>query len=178
MGYKNWKLILTKEFLYEEHVNKGKSLLLISKEVGCDHKTVSYWLHFNEVPYQEPKYNGRKMKNHPGWKGIGEISLTQLNNIKNNASTRKIPFDLSGEYLWNLYLSQNRKCALSGLEIGFIACRKGNASLDRIDSSKPYIEGNVQWVHTNINYAKQSLSNEDFIALCKNVVDWNNGKDY
>lgn len=39
-------------------------------------------------------------------------------------------------------------------------------SLDRIDSNKGYVEGNVQWVHKDVNMMKQSYSNERFIGIC------------
>ena len=45
----------------------------------------------------------------------------------------------------------------------------GNASLDRIDNSKGYIKGNVQWVTKDINMCKRTLNNESFIVLCKKV---------
>lgn len=77
-----------------------------------------------------------------------------------------------------MFLQQNRKCALSGIDIDF---KKGNdvkrglqtASLDRIDSSKGYIVGNVQWVHKDINFMKGTLSNNQFLELC-NLVSKHN----
>ena len=56
---------------------------------------------------------------------------------------------------------------MSGLELRFQTTRKdydATASLDRIDSSKGYIKGNVQWVHKNINYMKQEMTNEEFLV--------------
>lgn len=41
------------------------------------------------------------------------------------------------------------------------------ASLDRIDSSKGYIVGNIQFVSTSINFMKNTMSHEDTIKLCK-----------
>jgi hypothetical protein len=51
----------------------------------------------------------------------------------------------------------------------------GTASLDRIDSSKGYEEGNIQWVHKHINFMKRTYSQEYFIDMCKKVAD--NNKD-
>ena len=39
-----------------------------------------------------------------------------------------------------------------------------------MNSIKGYIEGNIQWVHKDINMTKQSLSSEEFIQLCKDVA--------
>ena len=43
------------------------------------------------------------------------------------------------------------------------------ASLDRIDSSKGYIKGNVQWVHKEFNKMKLDLLDKEFIDICKLV---------
>jgi hypothetical protein len=45
--------------------------------------------------------------------------------------------------------------------------------LDRVDSSKGYIEGNVQWVHKTINLMKQSFNQKEFIHFCKLVANNN-----
>jgi hypothetical protein len=44
------------------------------------------------------------------------------------------------------------------------------ASLDRIDSSIGYVEGNVQWIYKPLNTMKGTLSNQEFIQLCKEVT--------
>ena len=44
-----------------------------------------------------------------------------------------------------------------------------NASLDRIDSSKGYVEGNLQWVLSEVNMMKQQYSQDRFIEICKAV---------
>jgi hypothetical protein len=49
-------------------------------------------------------------------------------------------------------------------------------SVDRIDSLRGYVEGNVQWVHKKINIMKNVYSQEEFIILCKQVVKHTKGK--
>ena len=105
--------------------------------------------------------------------GIGDLSGAILCHIKKNAKIRDIEFTTSKEYLWELYLSQNKECVLTGFPITFGNRYKKlttTASLDRIDSSMGYIVGNVQWVHKDINMMKRQLSNEQFISLCKTVT--------
>ena len=46
-------------------------------------------------------------------------------------------------------------------------------SIDRIDSSKGYIVGNVQWIHKTINQMKWNSSQEEFIEFCKAVAAHN-----
>ena len=114
--------------------------------------------------------------------GVGNLSGRQFSLIRCGANDRNIEFNITKEYLWSLYLKQDKKCALSGLSIpipehDFVNLknnRKNNtASLDRIDSKIGYIEGNVQWVHTNVNFMKHNLSQTEFIELCRLIVKRN-----
>lgn len=114
------------------------------------------------------------------WKGVGNISASLYGRIKWIADRREIPFKVSIEYLAKLFEKQNGKCALSGLEITTpITWKDGrrrkdyNASLDRIDSSKPYIENNVQWVTKEINMMKQQFNQERFLDLCSTISQYN-----
>lgn len=111
--------------------------------------------------------------NHPTWQGVGDFGLAQFNRIKNSAKTRKIQFSLTIEYLWNLYQKQNKKCALSGEEITLSSSNKtwGTASLDRIDSMKGYVEGNVQWVHKDVNFMKSNLTQTRFFELISKICE-------
>jgi hypothetical protein len=110
------------------------------------------------------------------WIGFGDISGSQWRNIIRSAKNRNIFFDLTIEYCWNLFLEQDKKCALSGTQIVFAINKRSRkettASLDRIDSSKGYIEGNVQWLHKDINRMKWTNSDDEFIKWCKKVVLW------
>ena len=47
------------------------------------------------------------------------------------------------------------------------------ASLDRIDSSKGYIKGNIQWVLKDINLMKGSTDEDYFKFLCGLVKNKN-----
>lgn len=49
------------------------------------------------------------------------------------------------------------------------------ASLDRIDSSLGYIEGNVQWVLREINFMKGNLDEEYFKNICIAIGKYNKG---
>jgi len=115
---------------------------------------------------------GKKSKH---WKGCGDIPASYLWKLKGHASRRKIEVTITVEYLWKLWQEQQGSCALSGLILTYpqsfrkLSSGLGNASLDRIDSYKGYIEGNVQWVDKDINFMKQRLSQDRFIELCNTV---------
>lgn len=100
------------------------------------------------------------------------IPITWFEVKKRGGISRGYQWDLTIEFLWDLYQKQGGVCALSGLPIGW--AEKGltaTASIDRIDSSEGYLNGNVQLVHKDINFMKQQYDQDKFIALCKSVAD-------
>jgi len=112
---------------------------------------------------------------HPHWKGYKEISGAYFSVVKRSAKKRNLPFDLTIEEMWSIFEKQNRRCALTGELLEFNKCLRstnGTASLDRIDSSKGYTIGNVQWVHKFINTMKQDLTEKEFARYCQMVVDF------
>ena len=130
------------------------------------------------------KINFRGNKN-PNWTGYGEISSTYWNKIKIHATAERrsryrgkpmeaLPFEITIEYAWNLFLKQNRRCALSGEPL-VLPCKRngkftGTASLDRIDSSKGYVINNVQWIDKQFQPIKRNLPDNVFITLCQKVA--------
>lgn len=97
-----------------------------------------------------------------------------VHKYKTGADTRGIEWSVEFDDLADLLIEQDFKCALSGTPIQAMEL-SNNASLDRIDSSKGYVEGNVQWVLSEINMMKQQYSQERFIELCCAVADKVNG---
>lgn len=116
---------------------------------------------------------------HHKWKGCGEIGGWTWNNYRIGAKRRKIPFKVTIEEMWNKFLTQDRKCALSGVELFFSPIQgsgpKTNASMDRIDPLKGYTVDNVQWVTKDVNFAKRILTQTQFLELCKRVTETNTG---
>lgn len=117
------------------------------------------------------KTTGEKNK---GFKGYKEIRSHFWRGYQAGAKERGIEFSITMEYAWSLFEKQERKCALSGVPLVFGVNAKNSlttASIDRIESSKGYVEGNVQWVHKRINVMKHTSSVEDFVMWCRRVVE-------
>lgn len=122
-------------------------------------------------------------KDHPLWKGHGEISKWLWTKISNS---RKWEFKITIEFAWELFLKQDKKCALTGMELTLPNRNNGarkkekrntwTASLDRIDSKIGYLEGNVQWVHRDVNFMKSTHEQGYFIKLCEMVYNYNKSK--
>jgi hypothetical protein len=115
--------------------------------------------------------------NNYAWNGYGEINGQVFCKIRLNAKRLGILCTVSKKYLWELFLKQNRKCSLSGLDLKFrLNNSEQTASLDRIDSSKGYVDGNVQWIHKCINIMKNGFSEDDFLRFCKRVYEHNRNR--
>jgi hypothetical protein len=118
----------------------------------------------------------RKKKDNVNWKGFESISGSMFYHYERNAKLRNLEFSVTKEYLWKIYLQQNKKCIYTGFDLDLEKKENTknrtplNASLDRIDSSKGYIEGNVQWVFKIINMMKWDLSHKDFINYCQIIT--------
>ena len=107
-----------------------------------------------------------------------EISGNYWYTVRHGAKTRNLQFDITMEQCWNMFLQQDRKCAISGLILQFARKKEHSktqtASLDRIDSSKGYTLDNVQWIHKDINKMKMTLTDEKLIKLCHIVSEYQN----
>ena len=92
------------------------------------------------------------------------------------ASQKNLNYDIDEKFLEELWNKQKSSCALSGVPI---TLRKFNeksfpstASLDRIDSSKGYIRGNVQFVAYSINLAKNSFRNQQIVNFINQIKSY------
>lgn len=139
-------------------------------------KYVSCWTLLNGKSKGCLKCNNPRPKNeNPSWKGYEHISGKYYGRIKRNAQKRNIEFNVSIEYFNELLTKQNFKCKLSGLDISFSHSKKDNyeatASIDRISSNMGYIEGNLQWIHKDINLMKNHFQQDYFISICERIVN-------
>lgn len=97
--------------------------------------------------------------------------------VTTNANKKHHENNLDLEYLRHLWESQDGTCPITGWRL---VPRKHNykepltiksASLDRIDNSKGYIQGNVRFVSVMANYARNTFSDEELIEFCKAVAN-------
>ena len=124
-------------------------------------------------------------KKNPGYRGSGKITSippedrmlvsaisSRIQDAKSRARKRGHPCTVDRASLYQLFKDQDRKCALSGVDLkvekGAVAC----LSLDQIDSTKGYIEGNVQWVAWAVNRAKGDMPTEMFLDMCSKILDY------
>lgn len=166
-----WKKF-DKELLKKEYLDNRLSVEKIAEKYSSTPGVIYYALIENNIEIDKSaRYYGHK---HFAWKGYEEISGGHWCDIRKSAKrrSRKIEFNITIEEAWDLYIKQNRKCALSGVDIWFSPIggrrhKKTTASLDRIDSSLGYSVDNCQWVHKEVNMMKMSLKEEKFIKWCE-----------
>jgi len=91
-----------------------------------------------------------------------DISGSYWRSIQRRAENRGLNFNINIEKVWRIYELQNFKCALSEWDLSKFEF----ASLDRIDSKLGYIEGNVQWLHRDINKSKWNLNQDWYKTIC------------
>lgn len=97
---------------------------------------------------------------------VGELTLSRFNKLKISAKRRSLEFNVTIKYLWDLFIEQNKTCAITGDKLEF-----SKASLDRIDSSIGYVPGNVQWVSIQANLSKHTMSMSELIEFCNKVIN-------
>ncbi len=94
------------------------------------------------------------------------IPYIMFYSMKHGAMKRNLEFNINQEQIWDLFLKQDKKCAISGLELiinrNVRNCKYSTASLDRIDSDRGYVIDNIQWVHKRINKLKSDFTEEEF----------------
>lgn len=111
----------------------------------------------------------------PRWHRYKGLPLAHIQSIKNNAIKRKLSYNLTPKFLWGLFIAQNKKCALSGIDLQFTPDRNAaktrasltTASLDRIDSNVGYEQNNVRWVHKDLNRMKLEFDDDKFFEYCR-----------
>ena len=96
-----------------------------------------------------------------------------------NAKQRKREFDVTLEDLKGVWDKQKGRCPYTGWKLknmenmsvkNQLPKTPDRASLDRIDSSKGYVNGNIQFVSYMAQIAKNVFSDEELRIFCEAVV--------
>jgi len=167
--YKNWTVI-------GDYIINRQQCVMWKVQCNCCNITVR-WIQGNELVDPNrcfccQKCASKKMIRETTKKRgrLGDLTKTQYTRLQRSAENRNIEFNISIEYLWNLFVFQNSICAITGDSIKSIK----KASLDRIDSELGYIEKNVQWTTKQANISKHIMSKKEFIIFCHKVLNYAN----
>jgi hypothetical protein len=99
--------------------------------------------------------------------------FSKLKLLCTKAKLRQQDFDLDidWEYLFDIWVEQDGKCAYSGVPLSIEANHPFTISLDRKDSSVGYQKGNLQLLAWSVNKMKQDLPEDLFLDLCFKITD-------
>ncbi len=111
---------------------------------------------------------------HFAWEGYEGVSGALYGRFRAGAKTRNIEFNISKKDMWDQFVKQQQKCALTGILLTMGDDVNCTASLDRRDSSIGYIVDNIQWVHKWMNVFKSDLKEADLFAIIKACYEYNN----
>ena len=121
------------------------------------------------TPEGKAKHNARTYKTHK------VVLAKALSSIRSHFTkpTKHDPkigdprraFDLDDQYILNLWESQDGKCAMTNLPMSIKRHDLAMVSIDRIDSTKGHIKGNVQLVCQWVNFAKKHYNNDKLLKL-------------
>jgi hypothetical protein len=96
--------------------------------------------------------------------------ISRLKSLCTKAKSRTKEFNITDQDLFDLWEKQNGQCVYTKLPLLATANQFNTVSLDRIDSSKGYVVGNIQLVCAAINKMKQEYTEEVFILFCQLVT--------
>lgn len=168
---------LSKEFLQANYVELGRGMKDIAAELGIAKKTVREALKHHDIPVRKTFVvnEARSRSWQARRKGCGDIPGRYWAVVKAGAASRELDFALTVADAWKLFEDQGGKCALSGRPLLFYRLGERpstqTASLDRKDSSRGYVPGNVQWVHKDFQRMKWAFSEEQLLSMCREVVN-------
>jgi hypothetical protein len=129
-------------------------------------------------------------KKHANYKGSGRINAVPKEDRILMSAIRQLITDARGRckklkrpepvltdaYLYELFLKQDRSCALTGAPLSLVTDDPLRLSLAQIEPEKGYIEGNVQWLAWCVNRAKGDFSLDQFYEICEFVLDYRKGQ--
>ena len=79
-------------------------------------------------------------------------------------------FEISKEYLEDLWLEQKGLCAYTGIQMDLSAGKYETVSIDRISPKLGYVSGNIALCCEIVNRMKMELELDDFICWCSLVL--------
>ena len=170
LQYKICKSCFLSKVLSEYHKDKNKKqgVRNVCKECTKSISSTYYLKHANKIKAKVSIYRKTYVP-----KFNKEID-SRLRSLRTKAKQRvNKEFNIQESDLLDAWGKQKGLCAYSKLPLTAKANQFNTVSLDRIDSSKGYIVGNIQLVCSAINKMKQEYTEEVFLLFC-HLVSQNN----
>jgi hypothetical protein len=115
----------------------------------------------------------KRKQNNRGKKDLNRLLLERWHGLKDRAKKNGLIVDFTWEFLLDIWNNQNGVCAISKIPMTF-EMNNGrintNVSVDRINSSKGYLQDNIQLVCMAVNQMKNDLEINELIYFCKQII--------
>ena len=115
---------------------------------------------------------GYEKKNIKYKTNLGTYFSTKTSKLKSKSNDKNMGFDLTTNFLLDLYEKQNRRCFFTNIEIKHnIGCHQHDSiSVERLDPNKGYVEDNVVLACFAINSFKGMMNENEFKIFLNSVI--------
>lgn len=113
---------------------------------------------------RNPGYRKPHRKQTPEQQLLHSFIRSRLSDAKSRSDNVTLTFD-------GLLAIWTGRCAISGLPINMTKGSLDVGSLDQVVAGAGYTPGNVQWVSWRVNRAKGDQTQEQFIEMCRAVLN-------
>lgn len=161
------KKFLNEDCFQKEHKRNGKLRMRLDRCKSCKRDYNKFLMESREAKNKR-NLNQKTYRN----TSLGKIGmLTQA--ARDRSRKSNLPCDLEYDFMRDLfYITQKGRCKYSDVEMVLDGSSKWlAASIDRIDPTKGYLKDNVQWLTMRMNTMKLNMPYEEFLYLCKKVVE-------
>ena len=107
--------------------------------------------------------------------GHSRDGFTGLRALLRRIKNKYHNYDVDLDYLKEVWDNQNT-CIYSGVKLQLPKWKGINnplytASIDRIDSEKGYVKGNIQFISITSNHSKNSMTHEQMLEFCRLIME-------
>lgn len=164
------KLLAIKNFYIKTYTSKSNNTKYTryrSQCKLCDKKTQQLRKDYNNAYQRTRRKNARINMDLPVYLS------NKLSSYRRRSKQLQIPFNLTKEYLIELFKQQNKLCFYTKIELilSLVHCAPNNISLDRKYPPKGYVKGNVVWCSYRANTMKGNLDIDEFYSLLQNIIN-------
>ena len=158
---------------YNRRIRLGKTEFYCS--LSCGGKSPKSIEHINRVRSSFPVWE----KANPSHQDEFSIFRPTLKTIRSRCKERNKDNNLTLEHLKDVWEKQQGVCPFTNFHLELkthTELQQGksltirSASLDRIDNSLDYVQGNVRWVSVMFNFARNTFSDADVIEFARAVT--------
>lgn len=160
-----------KESAHRDNLKRGRTTTFCSLSCSCSYSHTQNLLNPEGINY---------VSNFGDKIGRAKDEYTPFRWFMRGANRRDKEVNIDLKYLKQLWEEQKGLCIFTKWKLTLPDNSDGwkdtkdkiyRASLDRIDSSKGYIKGNVQFVSLMANLAKSNMTDDQMVKFCKAVAE-------